>query len=177
MELPDFTSEAFVFCQVVDARPENRAKVKQGAAESSNRTTMLVQEFPRVKWLQKQAPDATVEVSKQGARTVLLDLERACSEDIFVRMMREVCVWSCETAGRQMELRGIAAEPGEVADIFEVEDARLPRSPGPATSSAAASSSSRQEALANFLQSMGAMVRAMDDPGPSGPPELPKRNS
>ena len=127
MELPDFTSEAFVFCQVVDARPENRAKVKQGAAESSNRTTMLVQEFPRVKWLQKQAPDATVEVSKQGARTVLLDLERACSEDIFVRMMREVCVWSCETAGRQMELRGIAAEPGDVADIFEVEDARLPR--------------------------------------------------
>ena len=80
-----------------------------------------------MKWLQKQAPDATVEVSKQGARTVLLDLERACSEDIFVRMMREVCVWSCETAGRQMELRGIAAEPGEVADIFEVEDATLPR--------------------------------------------------
>ena len=52
-----------------------------------------------------------------------------------------------------------------------------PGPPGPATSSAAASSSSRQEALANFLQSMGAMVRAMDDPGPSGPPELPKRNS
>ncbi|CAE7229448.1 IREH1 [Symbiodinium sp. CCMP2592] len=127
MELPDFTSEAFVFCQVVDARPENRAKVKQGTAESSNRTTMLVQEFPRVKWLQKQAPDPRVEVSKQDARTVLLQLERACSEDIFVRMMREVCVWSCENAGRAMELCGIAAEPGEVADIFEVEDARLPR--------------------------------------------------
>ena len=65
MELPDFTSEAFVFCQVVDARPENRAKVKQGTAESSSRTTMLVQEFPRVKWLQKQAPDTTVGVSSK----------------------------------------------------------------------------------------------------------------
>ena len=69
--------------------------------------------------------------------------------------------------------------PDTVAALASLqgEPAGPPPPPGPATSSAAASSSSRQEALANFLQSMGAMVRAMDDPGPSGPPELPKRNS
>ena len=36
-------------------------------------------------------------------------------------------MWSCQSAGREMELRGIAAEPGEVAEILEVEDVKLPR--------------------------------------------------
>ena len=36
-------------------------------------------------------------------------------------------MWSCQSAGREMELRGIAAEPGEVTDILEVEDVKLPR--------------------------------------------------
>ena len=45
--LPDFDSEEFAFCQVVDSRPENRAKVQQGSDGAGSRSAMLVQYFPK----------------------------------------------------------------------------------------------------------------------------------
>ena len=83
--LPDLASGNVVYSQVVDARPENRTAVSQGAAAGPrSRSTMLVQQFADVRLLKNEAGHVdAVEVCGVGSTVTLLDLRRSCTADII----------------------------------------------------------------------------------------------
>ena len=95
--LPDLASGNVVYCQVVDARPENRAAVSQGAAAGPrSRSTMLVQQFADVRLLKNEAGHVdAVEVCGVGSTVTLLGLRRSCTPTQSLR-----CV-SCSSSTQQ----------------------------------------------------------------------------
>lgn len=115
--LPDLVPGGMVFCQVIDARPENRASVKQGLAEDRGRNGMLVQIFSDVRPITNvDGVCNRVEVCGSGSSVTMLDLSRACTRDLVLLMFQQVCVWSAESAGMRLEIQSGPAGPEE--DLF-----------------------------------------------------------
>ena len=122
--LPDLVPGGMVFCQVIDARPENRASVKQGLAEDRGRNGMLVQIFSDVRPITNvDGVCNRVEVCGSGSSVTMLDLSRACTRDLVLLMFQQVCVWSAESAGMRLEIQSGPAGPEE--DLFPALPERL----------------------------------------------------
>ncbi|CAE7231024.1 RPT6A [Symbiodinium sp. CCMP2592] len=115
--LPDLVPGGTVYCQVIDARPENRASVKQGLAEDKGRNGMLVQIFSDVRPITNvDGVCNRVEVCGSGSSVTMLNLSRACTRDLVLSMFQQVCVWSAESAGMRLEIQSGPAGPEE--DLF-----------------------------------------------------------